>query len=857
MAIAVNSKRLSRIDERNNWFAIAKELIPANIHLITQRAQEAYDRGDHKAAADLLRGIISNPERPGLAWLVFADSLLKLGTSEAAQEACTVLNQVASENFESPRDRRQAAVRLVEAQLDFDRDAAAASIERHRETLGAYRAEKLRLALAHESGRGDEATEIANRMMASREQYTREELLDFGGVLGQLRLNEECVEVLEGVAPRNLLGQPTIALLNAAMASGRLELVANICNALRTAGVDDPQIVDGEAYVLSVRGDLTGALELVQKWLSTHPDDKRIRLRLSQVAYELGRTDLLPTRSDELPEPTDAHPEVAVHVVQILRASNQHAEARRFAYANLKRRRRDEWAWKAISIAGLPSTAAANDADEAERAPIELVAGPGMAVRIKERNSSKWIQLEETDELVTAEDEYGPSHPITLALSGKKVGDQVELQKSRFGLPARTVEIEANASCFTRACQECNESYELQFPQTPFIHSFYVPDSVDDLIAILSAGLKERHESVETLVKAYGENPRISLHGLAKLCDRSIFEVIPFLASTGTVIHAARPSERMKAGRESLQRTREIIVETTAISTLAMLEMLDRVKAHFTKIWIARTTLDRLRAYIHSTISSGASAHMGLEGGRLFLLRRDPSFEAQRAEYLRKLLARVESWDVFHETERELLASTSWDAWTEAAGGGTADSVHRAKRLGLALWSDDVAIAAAAEHEGAAPISTQAVFETLATLDVISRDELADIGSKLVGWRYVDTRTPPESFLAAAKIAKGDPSARPLVQHMELLTMAKWSERDLALVGAEVFRLWWNNTLDRNGVDALVVAALIRLAARSNGERLLKLLLVAVQRRFGLDVLGARHVSEVVVGWMATRYSPR
>jgi hypothetical protein len=244
---------------------------------------------------------------------------------------------------------------------------------------------------------------------------------------------------------------------------------------------------------------------------------------------------------------------------------------------------------------------------------------------------------------------------------------------------------------------------------------------------------------------------------------------------------------------------------------------------------------------------------MGLEGEQLVVMSRDATFESQRADYLRRLLAAVESWDVFNETERELLSSTSWDAWTEVAGGGTAESVHRARRLGLALWTDDAAIAAAAEHEQVSAISTQAVFATLAELGLIARDESLNIGAKLVGWRYVETIISPESFLAAAKLARWDSAARPLVQHMELLTTAAWPERGLLLLLVEVLHLWWNNSLDRRAVDALTVAALIRLAGRTNGERLLRLLPEAVHMRFGLDWLGARYISGVIISWLAAR----
>ncbi len=184
---------------------------------------------------------------------------------------------------------------------------------------------------------------------------------------------------------------------------------------------------------------------------------------------------------------------------------------------------------------------------------------------------------------------------------------------------------------------------------------------------------------------------------------------------------------------------------------------------------------------------------------------------------------------------------------------GTADSVHRSKRLRVPLWTDDVAIAAASLHEGALPVSTQAVFEALAGIGIVTRDELAVVGARLVGWRYVDTRTPPESFLAAAQVAEWNSSATPLMQHLELLTLAQWPDRNLLALVAEIFRLWWGaSELDRNRFDAAVVAALLRLTARQNSGRLLIALPVVIRQRFGLDVIGAQRVSDLVLGWIAT-----
>lgn len=856
--ISQHAKRLNRVEDRGHWLDIAHQLLPSDIDVMTARAQDAYDRGDHAAACALLRVVVASPSPPGRSRLVFAHSLLKSSRDEAIHEAYQVLNTELADSKAPPDDRARAAVLLAEAQIDREPTLAADTISRHADLLGPYLTDKLRLELAHAAGRIDQVTDGVARMMSERHRYGTDDLLDFGQTLGRLRLNEDCVAVLEPIASRTKLTPTTETLINAAVASNRYELVADICSALRTSGTEDARVLDAEAFVLSLRGDLTGALALTQEWMARHPGDKNIRLRLSIIASELGHLDLLPRNAEDLPEPTDSRPELAVPIVQILRAAKQHDEARRFAYANLKRRRRDEWAWKAVTIAGLPD--APLDGEEVEAHPgamKALAAGPGMAVRIRDAGTTRWIHLEERDSYVAQPDEYGPTHSTTVALTGKHVGEHVEIHKPKFGLPGRTVVIESIMPCFTRAYLECTHSYELHFPDAPWVHSIEIPESIDDLVAMFTASMKERHASIDALLGLYAQDPRISLHMLAEQCGRSVFDVAPFLASQNVTIRAARPVGRTQGGRELLEQRREVVVEATAISTLAMLEMLPHTRDRFAKVWIASETVDRLRVYVRQTIANGASAHLGLESGRLSLIRNDPHFAAQLAERLRGRLTAVETWQVFHENERGLLSSTSWDAWAQVAGAGTAESVHYAKRRSLPLWTDDLAVAAAAEHEGAVVVSTQVVFESLAAIGVIRREESAEIGARLVGLRYVDTRTPPESFLASARIARWDSSTYPLVQHLELVTKAHWPTHAVALVAAEVFKLWWSNALDRTAIDALVVATLIRIAGRADAMGVFRLLLLSVNRQFGLDVIGARHVADIVIGWLATRFSAR
>jgi nucleoside phosphorylase/tetratricopeptide (TPR) repeat protein len=848
LAIAVNARRLGRLEECERWFALAKELAPKSLAIRTERAQQSFNQGDYPTASSLLREVVKSSDRPQRSRLVFAKSLLEQGTPATILEACDILDEAASDASDPVRDRRQAALLLVETQLDTDLAAAAASIDRHSAILRPYDADRLRLILAHESD-GAGAGPKAAQMMAVRSEYSTKDLLDFGYVLGRLGLNVECIEVLEHIAPRTELEPPTIALLNAANAVERFELVANICASLRSVGIKDPQITDGEMTALAQKGDLTGALELGQRWMNEHPGDRRIRLRLSQVAIELGHFELLPTSSAELPDVDTSPPEVAFQVVQVLRAANQHLEAERLAYANYKRRRRDKWAWKAVSLAGLPpergrvtrESDEGNDNDQ--DAQSVRIAGPGTAVRIKDGDSVRWIQVEEVAEFATAEDEFAPTDPVALAVHGKHVGDRVELQKARFGFPATHAVIEEIVSCFTRTWRHCNEQYALHFAEPSFVFSFQVPEPIDKLVEFLLAGAKERQESVASALRTYAERtPPIYL--LADVLNRSVFEITPLLISEQITVHAAPPPPTWKAAQDALRRTKKIVIDATAIATITMLGRIETSRTYFEQLWIARATLDSLRSHVVEAAANVAAC-----------VDREIDVQGKGPHDWARVLATAETWDVFSEAERDALDSKSWDVWTKVAGAGTAESVHRAKRLALPLWIDDAAIARAATAEGVVVISTQAVFEVLEEAGRVDAGDLAEVGAALVGWRFEPTRSTPASYLAATRLAKWDPSARPLIQHMELLTGLDAPASGVALFTSEIMRLWWNNTIDRTAVDGLVVAALIRIAARHDGESVITLLPEAVRLRFGLDVIGARHVSEVIVGWAETRFS--
>jgi nucleoside phosphorylase/tetratricopeptide (TPR) repeat protein len=828
---------LGNTSASQTWLERGYVIAPNDPVAAAKKANRAFSQQEYSHAISILEPVLRAKDCPVDCKHLYATVLLAQATDESEKAAVAILDAITLDAAASEKQKWRAASEIVDNQIERHPTAASAVIDSYATYLGRYHTIRAKLVMATRTDDLTQAQALARELLAELPMFTTGEALDLGCLLRRLELYPECVLVLESRAPRGELAESTRMLVEAAMRCSRLDLVATVCTSLRHAGVTHWQVVDAEAFVRSQRGELTAALALTTEWLAAHPDDKMIRLRQALVAMKLGQTDLLLGSIDEVPTPNEQQPEIAVAIVELLRAAKRFDEGREFAYKNFKRLRHTESAWHAVLEAGRPDNereALSIEADEAEPAPL-LRAGPGTCVQFVEHGDVTWVWLERSDELVKNEDECGPTHPLAVALFGKRAGDEVVLGKAMHGLSPRRAKIVTVVDSFSRLFHRCMQSFELRFPETTAIHSFELPEDPDAMVKALIENLSARKQSVDSIFQAYHNgNAQLPQRSLAELCGVSVFDVIPHLVANGLDVRAAPDIEIEDAARR-VAASREVIVDASAVVTACLLDVHGRIASLVGRVWIATATLDDYRVFYRKRVDERGVTRLGVDGQGLRMFRNDDATADRQITAVADALASLEQWTAFDEPNHQPFSSSTWDEWVSILGIGTTESIQRARTLGTILWTDDATVACLAAREGVSTISTQGLFEALRVMGAVSKNELAEIGAKLVGWRYVQSRVSPDLFAAAARLAKWEPGEWPLARHLEHLAIEPWEPSFiLPLVADFLYRMSRENA-DIAALERVAIATTRQVRKRKDGLALTQALPRIVRLRFGVN----------------------
>ena len=228
-----------------------------------------------------------------------------------------------------------------------------------------------------------------------------------------------------------------------------------ICKIIRDSGAEDPYSLQVEADLLQ-DDDIEGAILVLKDYLSRHPNDLEVRLRLTHVGLEHGRAKLIQESTFPLPDPATVSPYVARAVTYFLKCTGRAAEALRYGYDVLHRHFDNHDAHRAFMVLFVPSAHQLNWSSPSSVAP-------GVAVEYAEDavQGTSWHVIE--DEVVPDQNfnEFAPSHPVSRVLIGKAVGDRFDLAPSSISpRPARITQI---LNKYVFRMQRCSEELQIRF----------------------------------------------------------------------------------------------------------------------------------------------------------------------------------------------------------------------------------------------------------------------------------------------------------------------------------------------------------------------------------------------------------
>src|SRR5271168_3740271 len=354
---------------------------------------------------------------------------------------------------------------LASTERYHDADALLTSIPEGR--LPAVTMRTLRAYLRLAQGKFDQASKLADEALSGlTPDIGADNRRKLAALLHDLGRYRDALPLWQALAPAGTAGTDTRRLLDCASRLGREDIVDDISRQLHPEKAVDAGAVADQLEKLE-RNDPEAALAELEEMLSAHPDDRVLKLRRSIVAARLGKADLVVADPNAMPPAREIPPALGRAAVQFMRDGGRANEALAYAYELLRHQGANVDAHRAY-------LAALGPVGPMPHVPDFDSAGPGAALSFLEEgsNTEKWVLLEEGNDADEALDEYGPQHPMTRAVKGKKAGEKFQLPEGRFS--RRQATVKQMISKYAYRYMDVLINWQARFPGQAEIEMSYV-----------------------------------------------------------------------------------------------------------------------------------------------------------------------------------------------------------------------------------------------------------------------------------------------------------------------------------------------------------------------------------------------
>jgi len=589
-------------------------------------------------------------------------------------------------------------------------------------------------------------------------------------------------------------------LLRAARNAAEDAFILEFCEKLRQSGIHEPEAFRIEADTLIRVHEFPRAIALMQGWLQSHPDDWEVSLNLSLLGLNIDRSDIVVSDPSFLPIIAQVRSvEQGAAVVSILAHCFNGAGAAQYAYDLWRRFPNDMTAQHSL-ICTVIGPLAAPLAQPAE-------VGPDSAITIREvaTGEIKTFIVEAANPSAQLR-EFPPTHAVIAELLGKRQGDAIAIE----GRPATISRIESKIAFRAR---QCLGDFDEVFPNNPLLRRFDVAEDLakapDVRIAlggvwqVLNAQ-EQRRQALETI---YGSGS-LPIPTFARALGKSVLETMCHLAGERNVpiLVSAGTDEEWLGAIEALKKG-TVVLDETAVSTLFLLELHDRIGEFPFKCIVPDTTLQSIRNLLHERRKTKPSGYLASVGGRPVFTDASPEQEAKWIRRLEGLLRSLAAHcEVVGGQARLGLVASDRKRLVDSLGFGTTDAIATAKQRGVPLWTDDYPTSARiCAKLKVSRIWTQPAIECAGTA---LGDAVQEAVKKLLFWGYNFTRLATSLAINIFRSAHWNPSHNDSQKVLAYLAKVGASGGKNAAISQSLIVLLWNTCRNRIKARALILAIL-------------------------------------------------
>jgi tetratricopeptide (TPR) repeat protein len=720
-----------------------------------------------------------------------------------------------------------AADMLAQSYRQLDDLSACADIVRQIVAMYPDDAEALCIDSRHKEDAGDINGARAVIEKASRDAQPDQQAsvaLELASFYFRQQLWAEAVQAYEAILgpqmPLSIRFHYVVALLN----SGNHGKAYSVARTSRTDQGFSPDLAEVEARVCEYFGDLSEAISLLEELIARVPERAaHLRVQLATNHYRSGKHEqcrvvLSSVAVSELAGEADLLMQVAK-----LRHWLSMDCSIEFAYAGLAAGR----ARPEIVRAYLYISLARQEIDKLILAPPSASVGCRVIlVRGADRRS---VDLVDSDEPENPPNRVRPNSQLGRKLMGTKKGDEIAVgSEESYG-------VEEVQSKYVAALQDALRDYSINFPDDTAVRRVHF--TMEDPTAVL-AQLDLRHEFARGALRLYRER-RMTMGTLASVLGEPLIDV--WLALVG-----AEPAERVLAaeGNEpeiqfesaAVGSASEIVLEPTAILTLARLGKLPLLKERFGKVYAAQHMVDAfLEARNRDEFGPKRGGWAGKVEGR-YVITDQPNteHERKRAALLKGVIEYLIAEATVVPCRRQLnYPAERWTEFERVLGAESVASVALAADLGLPLYSDDLALRVIARGDwSASSFWTQRLFIDCLTRRLIGRAEYYDLVAQLIRDRYYFVQI-DSAYLLRLFEKQGLTLSQEVLRGLDLLGEPSCSIESAVRVAAGVIAVCWRDAVPVHFRYMVLDAVLGSLTRGRSPHIVLQAFLVAVGQHLG------------------------
>lgn len=707
----------------------------------------------------------------------------------------------------------------------------------------------LRANMRLAQGKFDHASKLADEAIAAHRTDTPvEERRNLACLLHDLGRYRDALPLWQTLAAGGQAADRR-RLVECASRLGREDIIASVARegAAGSTAATEPERADDDLAHLE-ETDPQAAIEVIQKLLAEHPDDAVLRLRRSIAAERCGRRDLMIADPAAMPPARTVAVALGGHAVRLMREGGRANEALSYSYELLRRHPGDIDANRAFlgALGPIGPTPQVADFDTA-------VPGAAVCFVEQENNVERWIVLEDGSDPDEALDEYAPNSPMAKALKGKRVGDKFQLPEGRFSRKAGVVK--QIVSKYAWRFLDCIDGWSKRFPGQPEIELAPVRDEsftwseLSATLDELAASTARRDDLLGGMERIYQNNP-VPIHAIAERLGTNDLQAVFMLAqrSDCSIKCCLGTPGELEDALASFDRANAIVIDLTAIATLCMLGKLSLLASWPRQFVVSQATLSELRRlqFGDTTLKLPPGFSTAINGnGYDSKLRADAQLKALADGIQAVCRVRDGAPLTAIDAERRERA-------IKLLGRHGAESVVLASMPGHVLWSDDRILAAFAKSEfGVRRVWTSSALQARMLAGCLDPSELATINTKLAGWAYGFTAPTIDMILRAGSVAMWNPDQFPLRQALDQFANPAIGLGEAARIAAELIVRVYNDPNLRGPRRTFATRLIDRLASRPRGRECIEALPRSLPIRFGLDLIRARELSDVIRGWTA------